>query len=389
MKKLLVFLLLAQVWALTMTKTVTGPELIDVNETIGIRIEISAENEYVERLEDDIPEHFVATGLPSSCQQTEQKLICNFGQSVQGALIVNYGLLAIGTGSGIIDTPQLYYAGGLKTIEFSYLYFIGRPKIVMSVDGEAMLLPESDIDISVTLENPGAKVVSDAILKIQYPGKNITFDFELSPGEMITKWFMIGQAGHQGYVDIVAKVDWDNESVSDRLSIIFISPSVSVRRDVDVKWQADSEGLAKYILVTYKVLNNGTAPGNVSFQSGDEFVITPGETRVLTKTYGETAPAEKVAVQDYRGYSYGVISFEEKTPEANKGFIVLIYEYVASEFSPWLILGALVGSVYFSTKFKNPNIKAGFLVLTIVSALLLYSSYSVGAVKIPEFAPKS
>ena len=388
MKKLLVFLLLTQVWALTMTKTVTGPEIIGVNETLEIRIEISAENEYVERLEESIPEHFVATGLPSSCQQTEQKLTCNFGQSVQGSLIVNYGLHAIGTGSGIISTPQLYYAGGLKTIEFSHIYFIGRPTIVISMDGEKMLLPESDIEISVTLENPGAKVVSDALLKVQYPGDNITFDFELSPGEVITKWFMIGQAGHQGYIDIVAKVDWGNESASDYLSIIFIAPSVSVRRNVDVKWQAGQEGLEKYILVTYKVLNNGTAPGNVSFQSGDEFVITPGETRVFTKTYGDTAPAEKVSVQDYRGYSYGVISFEELTPEANKGFIVLIYEYVASEFSPWLILGALVGSIYFSTKFKNPNIKAGFLVLSIVSTLLLYSSYSVGAVKLPEFVPK-
>lgn len=388
MKRFLVFMLLMNVWAIGLTKTVSGPELIDINETLGVSIEIEGDNEYVERLEDDIPSHFIATSMPASCQQTESMITCSFGQSIQGKLVVSYNLLARGTGIGIIGTPRLYYAGGVKTIDFSRQYSVGRPKIAVDVSGDEMLLPEEEINVKVSMKNTGIMAVADAVLLLEY-GENRTDEISLGPGEVVEKWFMLGEAGDRGVMRVKATVAWDNSSSSDTLEIIFISPSISVTRDVQVKWQAEGKELVKYIEVNYRARNNGTAPGNVSFQSGDSFVLSPSETHALTKTYSEFAPAEKVSVTDSRGYSYGVFSFEEETPDAKKGFFVLVYEYVASEFSPWLILGVLVGAIYFSTKFKNPNIKAGFLVLAIVSALLLYSHFSVGALRLPVFSPMS
>ncbi|MBR9689912.1 MAG: hypothetical protein GOV01_03385 [Candidatus Altiarchaeota archaeon] len=384
MKRLVLFLLLTQAWSLTLSKSVSGPELIDVNETLQISIGIVADAPvYIERIEDAIPDHFVAFNYPSSCQQTASKLICNFGQEIQGTTSINYDVLSLGTGYGMFSSPQLFYSGGIKTIDFFRQYFIGRPKIEVSLTGRTTLLPGEDIIATVSLSNPGTKPVEKADLTIYYSNETIKEFFSLSPGEFQTRDYLVGQAQKQGFLDIRADVSWLNNTRTESMSVVFISPSVSVSRTVELEWHAGDGDLKSYVVVTYKFNNDGTATGNVSMLSGDSITVGPSETKTIQKIYSEKAPVEKMSVTDSRGVVYNVYSFEEETPEMNKGFFVLVYEYVASDIPPLILIGILLGALYFSKKFPNPNLKAGFLVIALVSVLMLYSYYSVGALSFP------
>ncbi len=385
-----ILLLLTQVWALSLSKTVSGPELIDINENIDVSLIISSDEAvYLEKLEDVIPTHFIAENYPSSCQQTEDTLVCIFGQEMQGQIVIDYSLLALGNGYGMMGSPKLFYEGGMKTIDFFRQYFIGKPRIEMSLDGDLTLLPGENISVLVSLRNPGTKSIDEASLVLNFDDQIISHLVSLSPGEIIEELFILGEAESKGYLKILAEISWGNESRTNEMTVVFISPSLSISRDVKVKWNLDeNKELQKYVEVSYKLYNNGTALGNISMLSGESFSVSPGELKTITKTYSETAPVEKISVKDSRGVLYGVHPFEEMTPEIKKGFFVLIYEYVASEISPWILFGIFIGALYFSKKFKGSNLKAGFLLLALISLLLLYSYYSVGAISMPGFGPK-
>ncbi|MBR9680494.1 MAG: hypothetical protein GOU98_01560 [Candidatus Altiarchaeota archaeon] len=389
MKKLILFLLLTQVWALSFTKTVSGPELIDVNESLSVSIDITAsEGVYIEKIEDEIPIHFIAINYPSSCEQTEKKLVCNFGQEIQGTVSIDYDISSLGVGYGLFSSPRLYYDGGVKTIDFFKQYFIGKPKILMDLLGPTTLLPDEEIIITLALNNPGTKAVESADIAINYGNKTKTTKVSLNPGESLREVYSLGLAEKTGSMDITAQVTWLNTSLRENLLVVFISPSVSIERDVGVKWLAESGKLTGYVLVKYKASNNGTAPGNITLTSGDVYLVGPGETNVIEKYYIGKAPAEKISIIDSRGVSYGIFSFEEESPKMKKDFFVLLYENVAGDLPSFILIAVVLGALYFSKKLPSPNLKAGFLLIALISILLLYSQYHVGALKLPGFGPK-
>jgi len=386
---LLLLFLFIQGFALSMTKTVTGPELIDVNDTLQVSINVVADAPtYIEKVEDDIPIHFIASDYPSSCEQTEHKLVCNFGQEISGKVSINYNLYALGVGYGLFSSPRLYYNGGIKTIDFFRQYFIGKPKILMDLLGPTTLLPDEDITVTLVLNNPGTRSVEDAEVSINYGNSTKTKTFSLSPGESLRENYFLGNAAKSGAMDISAKVVWGNESKSKELTVVFISPSISVERKIGVTWKVQNKKLTGYVEVKYKAQNNGTAPGNITFASGDVYTIESGQTKTLLKYYLKKAPAEKVAVTDSRGVSYGLFSFEEQTPDMKKDFFVLLYENVAGDLPSLILLGVVLGALYFSKKLPSPNLKAGFLLIALVALLLIYSQYHVGALQLPGFGQK-
>jgi hypothetical protein len=362
---LLLLLLLSQAWALSVTKEVTGPELIDVNETLAVSVDI------------------VAFDYPAACEQTEDRLVCEFGQDVQGTVSITYGLRALGTGYGIIGGPRVYYGGGVKTLDFFRQYYVGKPRVELGLEAESTLLPGEDILVTVTMHNPGTRAIDHADLSLVHSGGSVEEPFSFSPGETVVKDYVLGQAGKRGLTDVTATVTWDNRSTSKELTVVFVSPSVSVTRSVEAKWRLEGKELVGYVLASYALSNNGTATGNVTFASGGSYSVAPGGSRVVERTYAEKAPAEKASVTDSRGVAYETYSFAEEAPEFRKGFFTLLYEFVGSEISPWLLIGIALGAVYFSTRFKNPNVKAGFLLLALVSGLLLYSHYAVGSWRPP------
>lgn len=386
MRKLLLVLLMLTTPALAIDveKTVSGPELIGVNESLSVSITIGMpEGGYLERVEDDIPEHFVAAGYPEACEQTESKLVCRFGQVLMGGTTIGYELQPLGVGYGIIGSPRVYYDGGVKTTDFFRQYYVGRPRVDFRLEGKEALLPGEEIVVRAVMENPGSRSVEGARLTINHSGGRIQESFPLSPGESLTKEYSLGEARKEGLEEVRAWVSWGNHTESRRLTVLFVSPDVSVDRTVEARWRLEDKELVGYVAVSYRMSNGGTAPGNVTFLSGGSYVVAPGETRTVSKEYQEKAPAEKASVTDSRGVVYDTYSFEEQVPRFDKGFFIVLYEQVGSELSPWVLLGALLGALYFSSKFKNPNIKAGFLVIALVSGLLLYSQHSVGAFRLP------
>jgi len=378
-KRLLLLLLLSQVWALTVTKEVSGPELVDVNETLQVSIEVESDEPFLlERVEDEIPLHFVAVDFPSGCEQTGGELVCNFGYEVDRA-VVNYRLRSVDVGYGVFGSPRVYYEGGVKTADYLRPYFVGRPKVDLNLEGNSTLLPGEDVVVSVELSNPGAKPLPVVVLTLNYTGGSLEEELSLSPGESLRKSYVLGKAGKEGGMDITATASWGNSSTEKEFSVLYIYPEITVERKVAPIWRVEEGELRGRVLVTYRLSNRGTASGNASFLSGRSLELSPGETKVVREVFSAKAPAEKVSITDARGSSYGTFYFPEETPELKKGFLALLYEGVGSSIPSWLLLALLAGSLFFSTRFDNPTIKAGFFLLALVSAVLLYSQYSVGA----------
>ncbi len=384
---LLALLILSSAWALELTKQVSGPELIDVNESLRVTVTISSETPVlVQKLEDDVPAHFAAVGYPSACTEEENRLVCSFGQEVQGVLTVKYALRALGTGYGIIGSPRLYYDGGVKTVGFFRQYFIGKPRVQLELEGAEALLPGENITLTVKVSNPGTREVSGARLTVNHTYGQVEEEFSLNPGEEIIRRYLLGQAGKRGGARATVEVRWGNSSLQKGWEVVFIAPEVQVRREIGVRWKVSGGELVPLVRVTYIMKNNGTAAGNVSFLSGGSYSLVPGESRRIVMEYGGKAPAEKVTVRDSRGVVYGTFSFEERVPEMKKDFFTLLYEYVAYSFSPLMLALVAAGALYFASKFHNPNVKAGFLLLALVAGLLIYSQYRVGAFSLPSLA---
>lgn len=390
MRKLLVFLLLAQVWAITVTKSVEGPGLLDINETLDVSLGVSSDGEFfLKKIEDPVPGHFTAVDAPSVCSQEGQMLVCIFEQEFSEGVKVDYRLRASKLGYGVIGTPYAYYAGGVKTVAYMRQYFIGKPTAVMTLETGETLLPGEDIVALINLTNPGARTLGGLSLRIVHSNGTLEESLSLSPGEVLEKKYVLGQAGRKGFFDVMVEASWENGTTSASASIAFIAPNITARRSVVAKWKVEEGELISYVQVSYVLRNGGTATGTASFLSGRELELVPGQSRTVEETHSERAPAEEVTTEDERGVVYDTFHFPEEVPELKKSFPVLIYESVGSAMPPWLVFLVLLGAIYFSTRFENPTIKAGFFLMAFVSVFLLYSQYSVGALRIPEFGSRT
>ncbi|MBR9679699.1 MAG: hypothetical protein GOU99_01460 [Candidatus Altiarchaeota archaeon] len=385
-KSIILLALLLPIFALSIEKTVVGPETLDLDESLDIKLIITTDEPiYIESITDPVPPHFVATEFPASCSQSESMLSCELGLFVTGGTSISYKLTAIGLGYGIIGGPSLVYGEGIKTAEFFRQYFIGKPKAELSISGPNTLLPGEEITATVVIVNTGIRSLGTAILTLSSVNYSDRLELELAPQELRTINYSLGEAPKSGSQTLSAVLSWANSSTSTTHSYLFVHPSLKASRTVRVEWKLENGSVNGYVSVVYELINNGTAAGTVSLSTGEQLELGPGERQSLAKLYTKAAPAVKISIQDANSNQYEVYSFSEESPEMKKGFFTLLYENVSSDI-PAIVL-VLVGlvSLYFSTKFKQPGLKAGLIVITLVSGLLLYAQISVGALSLPFF----
>ncbi len=382
MKKLLALLLLFSLgFSISLTKTVSGPELIDINDTLQVNITISSGDAVqIEKLVDPVPEHFVAEGYPNACRQSEKELVCNFGQAIQGKMEVKYRLRAIATGYGIIGSPQLYYDGGIATIDFFRQYYIGKPKIELAVDGKTTFLPGESVSRDIVIQNTGVRALHNATLHIRSERSNQTFSISLNPQEVKKIHVDLGTAEKSGVLHVNIEISWEGGSKQVEESLLFVSPDIRVSRTVRGTWKLIEGKLQPKVVETIRITNNGTAPGNYTLSSGENFLLEPGEEKKIVKEYEKVVPAVKISLKDERGVLYTTVSFKEEQPEIRKGFFVLLYQYVASSIPFWALALMSAISLYLAVKFKNTAVRLALLTVSVVSFLLLASYLAVGAV---------
>mgnify|MGYP000461291002 CR=1 FL=1 len=378
--------LLAPAMALTLQKTVTGAELVDLNDSLQVVLTIeSQEPVRLESLTDPVPAHFMAVAYPSSCQPDESQLVCNMGQDFSGTTTLTYSLVAVSTGYGLIGGPTLTYEGGVKTTDFFRQYFVGKPRISLELEGETTFLPGTPVIQAVLLRNTGVRAVNDARVEVTAGNFSLSRTFSLNPEEMLRLSLELGNAPNTGTTKLEARVIWTNQTTATSRTLLFVSPGMEATRTVTTHWQRDSQGgqLQSQVKAVYQVKNNGTALGNFTFSSGESFILEPGERRTVEQIYPDKAPAVKLSLRDRQGTVHASLTFPEETPEAKKGFFVLLYEYVARGIPWWLLLLGATVPIYLAVKFKGTFIKLGLLALSAVCLLLLGSHLSVGGLAVP------
>ncbi len=379
-----VLLSVAPAWALDIQKSVEGPELIDLNESLAVVLTVSSvEPVAVEKLTDPVPAEFVAVGYPSSCHITEKALVCNIGQEFSGTSKISYKLVAISTGYGIIGGPSVAYGGGVKTTDFFRHYFVGKPRISIELEGSSTFLPEEEVVQTVVLANKGIRGVDSATVRVSADNYNYSESFPLNPEEVRRIALHLGAAPSEGSGTVTATVSWGNNSRTATKTLLFIAPGMDASRTVSVAWKLEDKKTVSFVKVVYRIKNNGTAPGNYSFSSGEQFTLSPGEAKTIEKEYAEAAPGEKISLRDSRGNIRETKVFVEEAPEARKGFFVLLFENVASSFPLWMLVAGGLVSLYFASKFKSNMMKLGLLGLSAVCWLMAGSYLAVGAVKMP------
>jgi len=379
-KLIMLLLLLSAAFSLEVSKTVTGEKIIDVNESLGVEIGISStEPVVIEKIVDPIPAEFVAVDYPEACKQTEKDLVCSFGQVFQGEMKIEYKLRAISTGYGIIGSPQVFYEGGVATTDYFREYYVGKPKIELNVKGKTTFLRGEKIVREIELKNAGVKAIENVTLEITAGNTTKRYVVSLNPQEIKRMEVELGVAGESGALSVETCVKWNGKEERYGEVIVFVSPGIRAVRSVRVEWRLREGELVPVVVDTLLVENNGTARGNYTLSTGETFALEPGKRKKMVKEYERTAPAIKISVRDERGELYTTLSFPEQTPEIKKGFLVLLYEHVASQIPFWVLAAIALISLYLAFKFKNHLLKIALLTIFVIASLLLLSYFSVGA----------
>lgn len=400
--RLTVFLLLLLLpgLAVSVNKSVEGPHLLNIGQELTVRVSVQTDGPLlIEKIEDPIPTVMEASGFPASCAIQGDRLVCSYGNEIEGKVTIPYTLTAKQKSRLVVfDSARVFYKEGdipstVSSPPVTSMYYIGPPELNFSsmrilVDNKQqepplMALPESPIETTISIKNNGAVAAENVTLSVSVAGWGITKTQRLTdilPEEdrPFKESFIAPKNEGSSQLVVVVKyldpIDHVAREATTTVPISVARPHVNVERTTRLEWVSQAEGVIPTILIKFTMKNEGKLSATVELKQelpqlnnlqieptgqtvGRNTTISlelkPGESNTVSiRGTAEgmnvvVVPSASVSYFDSRGYKYESFSWGSEEIAVKKSIWALLYGVIAP-FGIWSRLGAIIIFVFSS-----------------------------------------